>query len=418
MHLVGKLRIAASARCPVPGALRETVPRRPLARRLAQRVLLLALCVFAAAALAGDPTQRIAAQVTAILRFDPDYAQIEVDEVVEVQVWIDDAQRLYGLDIKVEFDPAYVRVLDADPYRDGIQIIPGNAPRPDLAVRNEVDNGLGRVWYAVTQIPPTSPLSGSGRVCTIRFRGRANGATWLDFAEAVLADADGDDMPVEAGSGEIVVETEPEPVPIEPTETPAPTATPSLGPQADRERDTPSPTPTATMTPSRTATPGPSPTPTLTSGVIPQPTATTGQPYLQPATATPFPSSTPTALPTALHGDAPTPSPTRAPAELASVEATSWSPEPDGTSDPTAALPSATRAESAVPGEVAVASPSPAQLAAAVPSPASGPTAVAPRATQEPLVPLSVFTCGVVCLVLVTLALGLYLAVGQRRPAS
>jgi hypothetical protein len=131
------------------------------------------------------------------LRLVPASGELSVDGVGDVEIRLDNANSLYGLQFYVQFDPAMLQVQDADPEQDGIQIAPGTLPAPDFAVRNVVDNSRGIIDYAVIQLHPREPAQGSGVVATIRFQGVGTGASPLTFLQAKLADPDGQELPVQ-----------------------------------------------------------------------------------------------------------------------------------------------------------------------------------------------------------------------------
>ena len=97
-----------------------------------------------------------AAADTARLLVSPQAIQVGGAETL-VEVTLDGVSGLYGLDIRLEFDPTLLEVIDADGGKDGVQVSPGQIPSPDFTVRNEVDNAAGGVWYAAT--PPTMPIA-------------------------------------------------------------------------------------------------------------------------------------------------------------------------------------------------------------------------------------------------------------------
>ena len=75
----------------------------------------------------------------------------------------DDVTNLFGLDIRLRFNADMVQVEDGNPSKAGIQVLPGEFPVADFEVKNVVDNEAGTIWYAVTQLNPREPVSGSGR---------------------------------------------------------------------------------------------------------------------------------------------------------------------------------------------------------------------------------------------------------------
>lgn len=401
------------------------------------------------------PRPGVAQEPLALVRLEPEYQQIEVGEIVEVRVMLDDVEDLYGIEFRIRFDPTFVWVVDVDPAETGVQIALGDFPSPDFVSRNEADNVAGRIRYAVTQMWPSEPRSGSGWVATIRLWGRSRGTSWLTFEDVLLSDSGGIDLAVDTLDGEVYVADNPTPIPAPPTYTPAPataTFTPSPSPtwtalpegeatgavpsgRTGREGSHPTPTATWTMTPSQTQggatatrSPTPLPTATATYAAYPQPQATPTTPYATPAVVpTATARASPAAYPVATSGPMAT-------AELMPTRA-QIGPSPTQVRSESSPLTPATPGVTALPpGEVGTAtSPSlptavdeqrmteitatatVAQVAALLPTPAQ--TAAPPpaqRVCQRPLVPLEMFSCGVVLLIVFTFALGFYLVLGQR----
>jgi LysM repeat protein len=180
------------------------------------------------------------AQGTTVL-IDPAGKEVAVGATTTVNVRIENVTNLYGAEVHLVFNPTLLEVVDADSGRDGVQIQPGSFLSPDFMAKNNADQTSGRIVFAVAQMPPHEPVSGSGILATITFRGKAAGTSVVDFSTTqptspvILSDRDG--MPINAGTrgGNITVTGGP---------SPTPTFTP-----------TPGPTPTFTPTPSVTPTP-------------------------------------------------------------------------------------------------------------------------------------------------------------------
>ncbi|MBM3189817.1 MAG: hypothetical protein FJZ90_13960 [Chloroflexi bacterium] len=267
--------------------------------------LLLALLLMLAALWRGP--EAVAADGT-WLRFDPAFATIGADEILEVRVLIENVWRLYGIDLQITFDPAVVQVEDLLQSIPGIQVAPGAFPYPDWPIRNQADNLAGTIHYAVTQLPPTAPRNGSGRVCTVRLRGRFPGTTTIAFAAVRLSDQDGLDMDRETLNAQVMVR-----------EAGTSTATATRTPTPTVTAQPPTATPTGTATPTATFTPeAATPTPTSTT----EPTATS---TAEPPTATPTGTGQPTATFTPEAATA-TPTSTGQPTPTATVEATATIP--------------------------------------------------------------------------------------------
>jgi LysM repeat protein len=198
-------------------------------------------------------------QGNALLHFSPSPQQVPLGGTASVQLRLENVNNLYGIEAHLIFDASLVQVEDDDPEWNGVQIAPGEIPNPEFTVQNAVDNSVGRLDYAVVQLAPRPPASGSGVVATIRFRGVRKGSGSIRFSSAKLASPDGEEIAVTLQEGAIVVVSAPLPT------TPAPTTQPTTTP----------PAPTAiTSTPSpASATATPLPTPSPTASPVPPPVA-------------------------------------------------------------------------------------------------------------------------------------------------
>jgi LysM repeat protein len=212
----------------------------------------------------------------AVIRIAPTAQQINVGDTVIVEIWVDDVFDLVAVDLELQFNPSVLQVQDYDSQKDGVQIEPEFFLAPDFVVDNQADNAAGRVMYALTQIDPTPPASGSGPLASVTFKAIAQGSTQLDFTKSQLVtivDNNAQEIPVSRQSGQITV-------------------------------GQPSGEPTATFTPTATLAPGEAPpTPTLTpfpglETATPTVEIATPTPLPPPPTVTPIPTNTPIPLPT------------------------------------------------------------------------------------------------------------------------
>lgn len=186
-----------------------------------------------------------AMQAGAVVRVQPGTQQIAIGQTATVEIRIENASGLYAADIELRFNPVALQVQDADPGRDGVQIQPGNFPSPDFVALNSADNATGIIRYALTQLPPKSPVNGSGLLATVVFRGQAAGTVDLTFSLVNLANAQGQQLPASSQGGTIVVGGG-GPPPATPTPSPV----------------TLTPPPPVTLTPPPPVTPTPPPAPT------------------------------------------------------------------------------------------------------------------------------------------------------------
>lgn len=150
--------------------------------------------LFVTLLLSGPFTRTGSAQEGATVRLEPLPGQ-EGAEAVTVAIHIENATRLYGVEVHLAFDPASLEVQDADPDTEGVQIQTGDFPSPDFVVQNQADNAKGTIDYAVTQLAPREAIDGSGVLATITVKGKGESASPLTFVEVKLANPDGQEIP-------------------------------------------------------------------------------------------------------------------------------------------------------------------------------------------------------------------------------
>jgi LysM repeat protein len=176
----------------------------------------------------------------------PPSSEVAVGATTTVNIRVENVTDLFGAQAHLSFNPALVEVVDADPSKDGVQIQPGTFLNPYFTALNIADQADGKIHFAISQGPDDAPVSGSGVLATVTFRGKAAGTSAISFDNVILAAPGGIPISADTQGGNVTVPG---------GEPPTPTATP-----------TPGPTPTPTSTP----TPGPTPsvTPTPPWGIL------------------------------------------------------------------------------------------------------------------------------------------------------
>jgi hypothetical protein len=208
-----------------------------------------------------------------VVQIDPASSEVAVDGTVDVDIVITDATDLYAASVDLSFDAAVLEVVDADPGRSGVQVFTGTFPGPsegpsDVTI-NTADNTAGTIEYDVTLLVPAPPVSGSGTLATVRFRGKATGTSPVALESAALwGPGPSDGITTTTASGEVQVAESA-------TDTPQPTPT-----SASTATRTPTGTPRETNTPAPTRTPRPTNTPASTK--TPKSTATPKPPMEKP----------------------------------------------------------------------------------------------------------------------------------------
>ncbi|MCB8983275.1 MAG: hypothetical protein H6659_05610 [Ardenticatenaceae bacterium] len=189
----------------------------------------------------------------------PSDGSYQVGNIIEVEVWVENAVDLFGADVRLAFDATRLQVVDAAPTLPGVQIQPrSDILAPDFVLRREADNTAGTIWYAATQINPSPPASGSGALFSFSFEVIGAGVTEVPVTMVQLADQNGESIAVEASGANYDLVTDMPP----PTATPTATSTVTLTPM-NTATSTPTSTATATVTPTATPTTQPSSVATL-----------------------------------------------------------------------------------------------------------------------------------------------------------
>lgn len=188
--------------------------------------VLLALLVVAWPASPGSPTAVRAEDPAASLTITPSPAPMRDGEQAAYTVAISGAERLFGVDMELTFDPSVAAVLDADPSRDGVQVKILPFVDPGFVVFNVVDNAKGRVRVTYTQVAPKPAATGSGPLISFDLKALKPADPHLRISAALLAREDGLPQPVTLpGNAATPPPPAASPAP-NPTEIPAPTASP------------------------------------------------------------------------------------------------------------------------------------------------------------------------------------------------
>ena len=135
----------------------------------------------------------------------PSAKTVNLEEVFEIQVWVNDTPPLYGADVILTFDPAILEVQDDNPLQSGVQVENGGFLQPGFVVYNYADNTNGIIRYANTQINPMPDAIGSGKLFIVHFKAKAVGETSLNLTKVELANRDGVIVPAQAQNGSVQV---------------------------------------------------------------------------------------------------------------------------------------------------------------------------------------------------------------------
>jgi hypothetical protein len=113
---------------------------------------------------------------------------------------------LRGFDLTIRFDPSVVQVVDADPTRDGVQVLLGSQFRnqPNFVADNTVDNAAGLITFATVLLNNNS-VSGDVVLIEINWQavGAQGGSTALTFDRVDLVGGNAQAISVDTVDGTI-----------------------------------------------------------------------------------------------------------------------------------------------------------------------------------------------------------------------
>jgi len=279
------------------------------------KAFLLILCLCTALSAVALSIEGASAQGETRIYLSPTETLVGEEQTAAVEVRVENVEGLYGLDIRLSFDPAVVQVADADPNAGGLQVRPGDLLNLDFVLRNTADNKEGSIWFAMVQVNPSPEVSGSGIAFIVTFTGESAGSSTplaIIHAEIVKRTGEGISAAIEDGVIRVVGPEEAPPTPTEAPPQPQPTIV--------------TPTPTTPQPTTVAPTSRPTTRPTVTS--TPQETTPSAENPTRPAA----PESTATSTPNL-------PTPTQPPPTETSELAPTRTPAPGGTSTPSPANP-------------------------------------------------------------------------------
>lgn len=146
-----------------------------------------------------------AADGPALVHVTPASLTLRPGEVGSVTLSVDNADDVYGVELHLRFDPAIVEVVDPQTGQPAAAIASGEWLRHGFVALNRASNAAGTIDYAVTLVNPAPPLSGSGPVAVITFKGKAAGAGALTVQQAIVASRQGKEIASQWQHGAITV---------------------------------------------------------------------------------------------------------------------------------------------------------------------------------------------------------------------
>ncbi len=180
--------------------------RRSALSNLCWGFMLAALCASALAgalalAMAQGGNDAEGTDSAGTIRILPMPARVDSGGVVTVDIWLENVRDYYGIDARLHFDTARLQAT-SNRVTPSWDVFDENN---HFFVKNQIDNATGEIWYAVTNVSPAEPFTGSGRICSITFLGTEDGAAVLDFYYVKGSTIDGNPLYPAQADGAILV---------------------------------------------------------------------------------------------------------------------------------------------------------------------------------------------------------------------
>jgi hypothetical protein len=140
------------------------------------------------AAVAGSASAQVSDVPTLSLHTFP----VQDEKLLVVNIELKDAVEVYGVELKLHYDPTQLQVRDSNPGQQGTQIIPGPLLGVEnrFIIRNTADTETGQISFAFTPLNPAPPISGEGVLATIEFEVVGEGPFMVEFDKTQLVALD------------------------------------------------------------------------------------------------------------------------------------------------------------------------------------------------------------------------------------
>ena len=157
----------------------------------------------------------VATQASTIVQIEPQTLVMYLGEKAQFSIGITNAENFYGFELQISYDPTKVQVVDGDPSKAGIQLIPGDMYEvgQGFLVASEADNEAGKAQFVFTLLAPAPPLVGDGTLVTVEFEAIDVGTSSIDLGQVIIASPDGEALPFTAIGGQVIIESVPEVTP-------------------------------------------------------------------------------------------------------------------------------------------------------------------------------------------------------------
>ena len=163
-----------------------------------KRILFLVLVLLALVAM---PVAAQGPTVARLATVGVDDVTVHVGDTFTVPVWIHGVSNLYGYDVRLPHDQSILQGVSVD---HGGWLVPGFVIRQGFYEWAGPGCGGYCAWYAMTQLRPALPVSGSGVLINVVYRAVAPGVVTLQ-PWAQLSAAGGIPIPAATRGGTVTV---------------------------------------------------------------------------------------------------------------------------------------------------------------------------------------------------------------------
>ena len=118
------------------------------------------------------------------LFFNQDSVNLKPKEIKKLELWLKNSPEIYGVEISLEFDPNYIKLLNHKVTKGSFF-----GTQKNLVIRNEIDKQS--ISYVFTLINPANEVKGEGEVFNFSFQALKEGDTSIKFKTAKLGTKEG-----------------------------------------------------------------------------------------------------------------------------------------------------------------------------------------------------------------------------------
>lgn len=115
---------------------------------------------------------------------------LKTGEQTTVEILVQDAAPVYGVETYLSFDPAMLEVVETS-HGNFLSADPDNEA---FVIQNEFNNEQGRVAYAVALLNPAPPVEGDGLLMRITFRAKTEGQTVINLEDSLFGTQTGEEI--------------------------------------------------------------------------------------------------------------------------------------------------------------------------------------------------------------------------------